>query len=736
MASSYVAEAEVRRYRGKPTVFIDGAPTALPTYSPVSWRGDILRKAVPWFFPHGMGAYMLGIPQVKNAAAWGDSPFFEGDTVTATPTAEFAVDMDAQAAFILDGDPGAYLIIRNGPTHTPSWRRLHEDQLFVTEAGERIDHPSLASDLYWDVFAAGLQAMVQYCESRPWGGRIIAYWFGFDGEGTWPPLFGGWLFDHGPAMTAKWREFLTHRYGSDAALRAAYGDESLSLATIAVPNDKLRGTVEEVSALRYWQAGRENAPLRDYMLLQQALLGAGAKKVFRAQRAATDRKRIFLSDTFKQPMMGWSNYGFFDANFPWPLAFPEVMAGSGSIGVADLISEPGCDGLVTPIDYQVRGAGGTTEPEGAADSTVLRGKYFMAELDLRTYHDDREHTAYGTARDAKEFDAISWRSTAAALTRGFNGYWMDIAGGYFFSNAEIQQTIGRSVAALKRSVEWEHADVPGIAMVLDDAGALDTNGAGNYFNEAVMWEEKLGISRCGVPYRIYLLEDLLLDRFPDHRVCYFPTLFRVTEAKLAVLREKVFRDGRVVLWGPGSGISDGETISPAHAARLTGFTFDMLDINFTRRVHIQRFDHPITAGLPADVIYGSPLSYGPVLYPTDGVSLGLAWTKLGKTYSGLSVKEMDGWTSVFTTAVPLPADLWRGLARAAGAHVYCESNDILLADSSVVALHSIQSGEKTIHLPGTYDVEDIVSGKLMARGVERIQFTLDAPETRVFRLIR
>jgi hypothetical protein len=411
------------------------------------------------------------------------------------------------------------------------------------------------------------------------------------------------------------------------------------------------------------------------------------------------------------------------------------MAGSGSINVAELFTAPGTDGVVTPIDYQVRGVGGITEPEGAADSVVLRGKYFMAELDLRTYNDDREGTAYGTARDAKEFATISWRSTATAITRGFNGYWMDIAGGNFFSNADIQATIGRSVSALKDSVEWEHDDVPGIAMVLDDAGALDTNGAGNYFNEAVMWEEKLGISRCGVPYRIYLWEDLALDQFPDHRIFYFPTLFRVTDERLALLREKVCRDGRVVLWGPGSGISDGETISPEHAGRLTGFTFEMLPINFPRRVHVQRFDHPITAGLPADCIYGSPLPYGPLLYPLDGTSLGLNWTKMGKNYSGLSVKAMDGWTSVYTAAVPIPADLWRNLARAGGAHVYCESNDILLADSTVVALHSTQSGEKVIHLPGTCTVADVISNKVIAEGVDEIRFTMDAPETRVFRLL-
>jgi hypothetical protein len=82
--------------------------------------------------------------------------------------------------------------------------------------------------------------------------------------------------------------------------------------------------------------------------------------------------------------------------------------------------------------------------------------------------------------------------------------------------------------------------------------------------------------------------------------------------------------------------------------------------------------------------------------------------------------------------VPLPADLWRGLARFAGAHVYCETNDILLADSSVVALHSVQSGEKRIALPGECRVTDLVAGKVIAERMREIVFQIKAPETQAF----
>ena len=86
------------------------------------------------------------------------------------------------------------------------------------------------------------------------------------------------------------------------------------------------------------------------------------------------------------------------------------------------------------------------------------------------------------------------------------------------------------------------------------------------------------------------------------------------------------------------------------------------------------------------------------------------------------------------TAIQIPADLWRNIARYAGAHVYCESNDVLMANKYMVALHSLKGGEKRIVLPGTCRVRDVVSGKILSRETSEIIFQLDPPETRVFLL--
>jgi hypothetical protein len=253
-----------------------------------------------------------------------------------------------------------------------------------------------------------------------------------------------------------------------------------------------------------------------------------------------------------------------------------------------------------------------------------------------------------------------------------------------------------------------------------------------------------------VPHSIYLFEDLALEAFPRHRVYYFPNLFRVDAARLELLRERVLGHGAVVVWGPGSGISDGQRIGVESASRLTGFAFDRIDANAPRRVLISDFDHPVTRDLGAGTILGGPLAYGPVLLPVDGRELGLAWTKGGFNHAGLALMEHGrgaartpegvpergpgDYAAVFSTVVNLPAGLWRGLARFAGAHVYCETDDVLLASAGIVALHSLKSEAKRLALPGEHRVHDVIADRVWSHRTREIRFALHAPETRVFRL--
>jgi len=748
--SSDAGGATVRLHHGRPTVFVNGEPMPLVAYSPAT-RGQSFRAATPRFGRHDMTVYFLNVPRAKasDVDGWHSNPLWVGASIEAEyQTPLRSPSFAEQVKLISQGAPEARFIVRFGLHEPPSWREAHRGERFVAQTGEALPVPSLASQAWWAAASDYAQAVVRYCEAQPWSDRVIGYANFMRLEGTHEPLVGGWLYDHSGVMTDRFRAFLRDRYGSDEALRDAWHDDGVSLDSVTVPTDKLRGTVPVVSQLTYWQPPAQNQPMRDYLLLQRELFHEGLRRVAAAGRSAAQRERFFVFDALKQHMLGWNNRAFFDPAFSRPLAYHDMMAGSGHMNVAPLLDAPGVDGLITPHDYQARGVGGVFTPEGIADSAVLRGGLFLAEMDTRSYT-GASGRRYFAAKDDPAFAAITWRNLATALTHGYTAYYMDVFTDWFATDA-IHDVIGQQVRVMHQAIDWPHETVPGIAVILDDSAVLETNGDGRFHRLAVMEQLRLGLARCGVPYRIYTLEDLARDDLPDHRVFYFPNLFKVTDKRLALLREKVFRDGRVVLWGPGSGISDGRTIEAKHAQRLTGFTFDTIDANAMRRVIVHEFDHPVTRDADADTIFGDSLAYGPVLLPNlekgGGRALGRIWTKRGVRYAGLAVKNFGAgagdaadrgegdWSSVFTAALPLPAELWRGLARFGGAHVYTQSNDVLLASGSVVALHTVKPGRKTITLPAPTRVTDVITDTLVSEQAKSIRFDAASPSTHVFHL--
>ncbi|MFM9194770.1 MAG: hypothetical protein ACKOWG_03320 [Planctomycetia bacterium] len=700
-AAARAVEAEVRPHLGKPTLFVDGKPLTLAAYSPAGFSNrKVFEQELSHFRAQPLNAYFVCIGSAKQPPDepgdfWA-TPFWKGDTISPEPLTEFHLPPDEQAAAILEGRPESLFIVRFSTREPASWRRLHPDDCVVTDSGEALPHASLASDRFWEDCGRQAAAVIEYAEGRPWADRIVGYANFLRLEGTHEPMLHYALFDHGPVMTARWRKHLRDTYGTVEKLRAAHGDNSLTFETVAVPTDRLAGNAVDLANLDFFLAGAENGPLRDYLLLQRDLFHAGFRRIAAAAQATLDRlgrKRVIVHDSHKSVMLGWDNTGFFDAKAPWRHAYPELMAGSGNMSIAGLFDGPGIGGLITPHDYQARGLGGVFEPEGVADSAVLRGKLMLCEMDTRPWAGT---DPIAPARDAREFAAITWRNIATSLTRGITPYWMDVHQDWFAPDS-IQPVIRRQAEVLKESVDWPHETVPGIAMSLDDEAVLETNGDGRFQNEAVLWEWKTGLVRAGVPVRKYLVDDLALANFPKHKVFYFPNLFRADDKRLALLKEKVLRRGHVVVWGPGSGVSDGTRIGAESATRLTGFSFEMLPINDPRRTLLSNTSHPLTKGLSPATLLGGPLAYGPVLFPTDGTPLGIAWTKLGKNLTGFAVKEVpaaDGtkWTSVFTTSPGLPAAFWRNCARHSGTHVWCDDDELVMADSGIVALHSVVGG--------------------------------------------
>jgi len=73
--------------------------------------------------------------------------------------------------------------------------------------------------------------------------------------------------------------------------------------------------------------------------------------------------------------------------------------------------------------------------------------------------------------------------------------------------------------------------------------------------------------------------------------------------------------------------------------------------------------------------------------------------------------------------------------RAAGAHVWSGSSDVMAIGRGFVMIHASSDGEKEIRLPGRHDVVEIFGNSPERRNVATFSETLKKGETRVYQIM-
>ncbi len=718
----------IRSHHGRQTLFYNDQPRPWVMYHPGDAHGNVAREDVDRFLEAGVGDFYLMVTRHEQGKELGDyllTPFLSGIDDLGEPkfvSPERFYSLPERVAYIIQRNPDARFLIRYFAHMPKAWGAAYPEELSVDDTGQRLGETSLASKRYEEDHRRFLLHMVRWIEAQPWAWRVIGYISLHESEGTTYSAIKGLTFDYSEPMQRAFREFAPEWDG--------------------VPKNRFAAE-REGGAAAHWPDPAMTKCERDYFeLVRQLFLRRCRLFVETVQEALNGRKVLIGMDALKQGMQGWICDPFFFGRPP-RAHHSHILLASGSIGADEFFQIPGFNVLNTPYDYIFRHMGGAPEPEGIVDSFVLRGKLFLGEDDCRSFTCS-EREAYGFYRNLEEVKAGIFRNVADAIARGYQRYWMDVTsfpspkGGYF-RDPGIMEVIKSAVPVIRASVNLPHEDVPGIAVIIDDRSGLDEDFSANFQNLAVMWQRLTGLAKAGVPYRVYLWGDLLSENFPEHRLFLFPNLFRMNEERLEILRRRVFGKGRVVLWGPGTGITDGCQLGTEWATRVTGMPMTLFHENYARRVVLTRHDHPITENLRGSIAYGDSTCYGPILLPEFDPTVseqGIVLTSRGINRPGLAIKEMgkdEGrWTSVFTAAVPVPADLIREMARHAGAHIYSEENDVIMASRRFLAVHSVRGGKRTIRLPQISEVRDAISGELISAATDGIELEVTPPQTRLF----
>ncbi|NLF39458.1 hypothetical protein GX586_08435 [bacterium] len=733
---------DVRQHNGRPRFFIDGSPVGMTFMSPhTNHVHDAVTAGIPVWDTHSF-----------TPLGWvGDGVF---DYHNTDCYIEHYLRQSPDSLLILRAWPG-YCHNREGSHANPKaiagwdaslredwWGDLHPDECERGENGETLDWPvykphSMASGLYRGQVSDAIERWVRHIE-QSFGGRVFAYVIGGGPCGEWFDWSCYYadarhVGDYSPAMRAYFRAWLKGRYGSDDALRAAWGSADARLDTAAVPSYAERcGT--GARSVRLPGAGRN---VIDYAeCFSDALADTLLEWTAAAKRGAARAKAVGVFYGYTLTVNG---------------AFSVRRAQNRMDRV---LGSDDIDFVIAPYHYDNRMLGGAHGTQVPAATVTAHGKVYLDEVDTSTHLAGPYRKASGAvlARTADESIALLKRDWAYNVINGHALWFMDLGGGWYADPAIlsfVRQCHDLECRMAGRAMQPRTET----AVIVDDR--MFTLMAENtaFLNPLLVHQVFLELAYAGAPFNIHLLSDIHSQAMPDYRFFVVLSPFVLDARDVDTLHARFARTNATVVWTVCPGLVRDGIANTGNIAQAVGMAVHARDR--LEPLLVRLTDHPLVpgelrgkeygydpdndphAGLLADNVVpaNAPRErhfFTPRIIVTDTHAECLGMTRGAET--GLAAKEQRGWLSVFSTAPAVPAEMLRALARRAGVHIYTATRDIVFANDSLVAVHRASPGPCTIDLPEPRTVADLFTGTVLGGPARSITIPSGLHQTHVLEL--
>lgn len=752
----------VKMHGGRPAIVVDGRVYP-PSFATVRTRDNGGRDIHfdPSYFES------LGKAGIKVF-------FLHCNTLWLQPNSIELFDREAQA--LLSVAPDAYILPRIG-LHPPiEWIEAHPEECITYSDGARppfhlftesyeADLPmmySLASSLWREAAGEALAEVWKALMALPYADRIIGC---FPAAGQSSEWYSGLPYidrdnervqGYSAAVKREFSLYLSETYGTDEALRHAWHNETATIADPPIP------TYEE----HYFGMDVDfDAAIPKKKMLSNAEtpkaecngthIGAFTDMntcphvydFYRAHHKATARAqqhfaRIIKSITPDRIVgMCYGSQGC------------DNTLTSGRNGyVSMLLDTPEYDFMLNPSVYQNRQPGGAPAQRVAEDSFALHGKVYISQEDTRTHAENRYfRNKYNVYDETDAINAMK-REYGKNICCDNYSWWFDqLLGGRryrfpaIYDLIEKQQAIGREAYQLDRKKESDVAFI--FCERSTQVTSIQTTG------EIAELLRNYELPYIGVRYSQYYVHDLLDARVPKHKLYVFVNCFVLTSEERSEIKMRLRREGAVALWLYASGFADPEAevkMSAANISDLTGIKIEMENDRFDPIFRFSGEAHPATAGLDRRELFGrfarhnyfgiGPYHYShfesylyPLFHSVDPEAKNLAYFA-NVPFPAISLKECEGYTSIFYGAKLIDRSVLRAIARFAGAHIYSDSEDVLFVGKNYITHHSARSGEKRIFLPKPCRVTEVYENKIYAENAKEFAFEAYFGETKMFRV--
>jgi len=685
------AQTKVAIYRGEPALYLNGKPIPLITYLHYGGETGTLHKQAA-----GAG--------LKIYTDWFGAST-AGNLGQIAPGVYDYGYFDSYFETVLEAVPDAYFLPHIGVTAPAWWQREHPEELCLFSDGSR-GPSSLFSRRWMEEMAADLKRLIKHLRQAPYADRILGYIFysGYTAEwqmwATWQDASD----DFSEPALAAFRDWLRRRYKTDEALQGAWNLPNATLDSAQIPpHDQQRRDTP------FLRDPARDKPVIDYLEFTSDGVADAIIYFARAAEEACDGQQVV-----------GTYYGYMAAH-----GARQPICGHNAL--AKVLQCPHIDFLMSPNMYAHRELGGTSTFMTATESVKLHGKLWIDESDLRTYLSDPS-SGYGRTETAEETVAVTWREFSNVLTRHVAVSWFDMSGGWFSDKPMwdmYAHQLGVAQEAFARRQPF-HGDVA----VFTDERSQPCFGFSNLNADALTWTIAR-MPEVGATWDFYLLSDLRRPDLPAYKLYVLLNAVRLDEATRQALMARAARDGATVWLFYAPGYVGDAGLDPAGIQKATGMQVEIQADGGSAAYTIQPGSF-LAAQLDPATALGPQSKLAPRPVIVDETAEVLARFIDGGV--AMARKRLGGVPVVYCASVSAPVEVWRELARAAGAHIWCETGDGFYTDGRYLAVHAASAGEKTIRLPWPRRVVDVIRRATIADRTQEIRRTMARGETMLVRL--
>lgn len=779
-----MATARISNYHGRPSIMIDDKPYP-PMMITVSTLDFTTQKRV------------LDEEYYRNLGKSGIKLFFlicDTEWLVKDALSQFQIEAET----ILRAVPEAYLFLRIGMHPSPEWCEKNPDETLCYSDGKKKptrlytesyvnDYPamySMASQKWRDEASRYLLELYDKIEALPYAERIIGYFFAAGGTSEWYYLTpmqytdkskysdsGGFdkvidkdykdvYADLSPAFRQEFTKYLKLKYQTEENLRRAWKNQNVTFDDPIIPGTEARYYINGVdydlnhpeimnTVSGYPFLASNGTNIGHFLDLQYHM---DVHDFFRALHTATANSIIHFGRVIKERSKGSKLTGAFYGATGCVRYHDFSQAGN----VYDILQSDAIDFLAAPGVYENRQPGGFVGQREVYDSFALHNRIFIVEDDARTYHETPNVRNNYEVYDLEDTVNVLKREFGRNLLEDTQAWWFDQhIGGGRYKDEEIYKLFAKQQEIAHQAYEKDRSKNSEIAFIYDEESLHVVSEETTHQMVELLRNYEIDI--IGAPTDRYFHNDLDNPNMPDYKLYVFVNTFYLTDAERKAIKIKLRKNNATALFMYGSGCinPDREFIfSKENITDLTGIEMGMENGVVSGKFKFCKDECLLSTYLDKGGLYGDftrkmwlnsstgsnlyiPKNSRVILYPEfhsidkNGTNAAFLAENLNPA---ITIKNCEGFTSIYCASKYINADVLREIARYAGCHIYVEGNEVLYANKNYVTIHATKSGEKTIKLPKVASAFEVYDERFYSENSNKINFSMIKGETKMFEL--